>query len=113
MACIAAAAIEEALTRGFLVEIDGLARRLQGKPPLRSDELRLQRLVWMCDINQSVIAELNAIVLSSVAQIVLEPHATAFALGYGGPKNELNKANVFVQLLVELGLEIVVDNTAM
>ena len=104
MACIAAAAVEEALSRGFLVEIDGFARRLQGKPPLKGDELRMQQLVWMCDINQSVIAELNAIVLSSVAQIVLEPHAKAFALGFD-PSKPLDKVRVFVQLLLELGLE--------
>ena len=39
-----------------------------------------EELKWMCDINQSVIAELNAIVLSSVAQIVLEPQARAFRM---------------------------------
>ena len=82
IAAVVAASIEEALERGFLVEIDRALRRVRGQPELQGDELQLQRLVWMCDANQSAIAELNAILVSSFAQLVLERHAQLLALGY-------------------------------
>ena len=37
----------------------------------RGDELRLQRLVWMCDVNLSAIAEFNAIFVSTLALLVI------------------------------------------
>ena len=112
IAAVVAASIEEALERGFLVEIDGALRRMRGQLELHGDELRLQRLVWMCDTNQSAIAELNAILISSFAQLLLERHAQVLAIGYtaGIP---LNSVGVFVQLMVELTLEVGVDIVAM
>ena len=112
IAAVVAASIVEALERGFLVEIDRALRRLRNLPELQGDELRLQRLVWMCDQNQSAIAELNGILVSSFAQIVLERHSQLLALGYavGEP---LDATVVFVQLMVELTLEVGVDMVAM
>ena len=51
--------IQESVTRGFIVQFDGMLRQWRGLPDLEGEELRLQRLVWMCDANQSAIAELN------------------------------------------------------
>ena len=110
--CVVAASIEEALSRGFLVEIDGFLRRQMGKPELEGTALRLQRLVWMCDANQSAITEFNAIMTSTFAQIVLERHALVFALGYSATTS-LNVPLAFMQLFVEIALEVLVDNTAM
>ena len=112
IAAVVGASIEEATERGFLVEFDRALRRWRGQPELEGDELRLQRLVWMCDANQSAIAELNAIMTSTFAQLLLERHAQLLALGYtvGEP---LDAVVVFVQLLVELALEVVVDMVAM
>ena len=112
LAAVVAASLEEALERGFLVEFDTALRRWRGQPELQAAELRLQRLVWMCDANQSAVAELNAIVVTSLAQILLERHAAVLALGYvaGTP---LDVAVVFVQLLLELALEVAVDQVAM
>ena len=109
---IVGTSIEEAVERGFLVEFDTALRRWRGMPKLEGDELKLQRLVWTCDANQSAIAELNAIVVSSLAQILLQRHAAIFALGYGVGV-PLDVAVVFVQLLVELALEVGVDSVAM
>ena len=102
----------QAGSRGFLVEIDARIRSLRGKLPLKGDDLRLQRLVWMCDTNQSVIAELVAIIASSVVQILMQRHKLAFAIGYE-PAAELDIPTVFVQMMVELLLEMVVDSTVM
>ena len=66
MAAIVAASIEEALSRGFLVEIDNAIRRCMRKPELQGLELELQQLAWMTDANQTIIAEFVAIMLSSV-----------------------------------------------
>ena len=85
---------------------------MRGLDELEGDELRLQCLVWMCDANQSAVAELNAILVSSFAQLVLQRHAQLLALGYvvGTP---LDGVSVFVQLLIELTLEVGVDMVAM
>ena len=112
IAAVVAASMEEAVERGFLVEFDQALRKLRGMPKLQGDELRLQRLVWMCDANQSAIAELNAILVSSFAQILLGRHAQFIALGYT-PGEPLDPVVVFVQLLVELALEAAVDMIAM
>ena len=109
---VVATAIEEAASRGFLVQIDTTIRALRGLPELEGDDLRLQRLVWMCDTNQSCIAEFNAILTCSFAYVLLQRHAVIFAIGYE-INNEVSTATVFVQLLVELALEIKVDNTTM
>ena len=102
----------QAGSRGFLVEIDTQIRHLRGKPPLEGDDLKLQRLVWMCDANQSVIAELVAIIGSSLVQILMQRHKLAFAIGYE-PGVALDIPTVFVQMMVELLLEMVVDSTVM
>ena len=60
-AAIVAASIEEAITRAFLVEVDGLVRRFKGAPKLVGTELEVQRLIWMADANASIIAEFIAI----------------------------------------------------
>jgi hypothetical protein len=112
IAAVVAASIEEALERGFLVEFDRALRNLQGKPELEPDELRLQRLVWMCDANQSGVAELNAILVSSFAQILLEPYGQLIALGYAVDA-PLNIVGMLVQLMIELTLEVGVDMVAM
>ena len=75
-------------------------------------ELRLQRLVWACDANQSAVAELNAILVSSFAQLVLQRHAQLLALGYV-VDTPLDGVSVFVQLIIELTLEVGVDMVAM
>ena len=102
--------VEEALMRSYLVEMDLFMQRLLGNSKLTKDELRLQRLVWMVDINLSAICEIVAIILSSLAYIMLEPLKLAFDLGY--ESHQLAGA-VFVQLLLELGLEMLVDLSAM
>jgi hypothetical protein len=112
IAAVVAASIEEALERGFLVEFDRALRNLQGKAELEADELRLQRLVWMCDANQSGVAELNAILVSSFAQLLLEPYGQLIALGYAVDA-PLNAVGVLVQLMIELTLEVGVDMVAM
>ena len=112
IAAVVAASIEEALERGFLVEFDRALRNLQGKAELEADELRLQRLVWMCDANQSGVAELNAILVSSFAQILLEPYGQLIALGYAVDV-PLNIVGMLVQLMIELTLEVGVDMVAM
>ena len=94
------------------MEIDAQIRRLRNKPPLEDDDLKLQRLVWMCDANQSVIAELIAIFGSSLIQILMQRHALAFAIGYE-PDVALDIPTVFVQMMVELLLEMIVDSTVM
>ena len=38
--------IEEALERGFIVEVDLAVRKLKGLPALKGRELELQRVVW-------------------------------------------------------------------
>ena len=93
------------------MEIDTQIRHIRNKAPLEDDDLRLQRLVWMCDANQSVIAELIAIIGSSLVQVLMQRHALAFAFGYE-PGVALDIPTVFVQMMVEL-LEMVVDSTVM
>ena len=66
----------------------------------------------MCDANQSVIAELVAILASSMLQIIFQRHALALALGYERG-TDLDIPSVFVQMLVELLLELIVDATVM
>jgi len=66
----------------------------------------------MCDVNQSVIAELIAIIGSSLVQVLMQRHALAFAIGYK-PDEVLDIPTVFVQMMVELLLEMVVDSTVM
>ena len=66
----------------------------------------------MCDANQSVIAELIAIIGSSLVQILLQHHKLAFAIGYT-PDVALDIPTVFVQMMVELLLETIVDSTVM
>ena len=112
IAAIVGASVEESLERGFLVEIDIKIRQWRGKLKLEGDELRLQQLVWMCDANQSAVAELNAILVSSFAQVLLERHSVILALGYTA-REPLDVAVVFVQLMVELTLEMAVDIVAM
>ena len=112
LTALALAAIEEAGARGSMTFVDAGLRWLRGLPPLGGPELELQRLVWMCEINQSAIAELSAIVITSVMYIVMEPHRWTFSLGYV-PGVVVAAGPVFVQLLLELGLEICVDNVAM
>ena len=46
------------------------------------------------------------------AMILLERHAVLFGIGYV-PNQPLNSGVVFVQLMLELTLEMVVDNAAM
>ena len=96
------------------MEIDTQIRRIRNKAPLEDDDLRLQRLVWMCDANQSVIAELVAIIGSSIIQILMQRNALVFAIGYGDePGVPLDVPTVFVQMMVELLLEMIVDSTVM
>jgi hypothetical protein len=112
IAAIVGASVEESIERGFLVEFDNTVRRWRGKPQLQGEALRLQQLVWMCDANQSAVAEIIAIVVASFAQVLLEQHAVIFALGYSAD-TKLDIAAVFVQLMVELALEMAVDIVAM
>ena len=102
----------QAGSRGYLVEIDTQIRRIRGRVQLKGDALKLQRLVWMCDANLSVVAELTAIIGSSIIQIIMERHKLVFALGYES-SSTLNVPAVFVQMIVELMLELIVDSTAM
>ena len=94
------------------MEFDSQIRRIRKKSPLEGDDLKLQRIVWMCDANQSVIAELIAIIASSVVQILMDRHRLAFAMGYE-PGVMLDIPTVFVQMMVELLLEMIVDSTVM
>jgi len=112
LTAVVGTSIEEALERGFLVEFDRALRSMQDKPELEGDELRLQRLVWMTDANQSAIAELNAIMLSSFAQLLLQRQTQLIALGYAVGV-DLDAVGVLVQLMIELTLEVGVDMVAM
>ena len=116
-AALVAASLEEALSRGLLVEVDTQLRRWNLRPKLEGDELRLQRLVWMCDANLSSIAEFNAILVSTFAQVILQRHALVLALGYDASVaagvGALDTGPAFVQLVLELVLEVLVDNTTM
>ena len=67
----------------------------------------------MCDASQSAVAEFNAIITSTFAQVLLEPQAIVFGLGYEAPGAKLSLVLMFVQLIVELFLDVLVDNTAM
>lgn len=110
------ASLEEALSRGFIVEIDAVLRRWTNKPPLEGNELRLQRLVWMSDANLSSIAEFTAILTTTFAQVILQRHALVLALGYDAPDangSVLNVAAAFAQLMLEVVLEVMVDATVM
>ena len=60
----------------------------------------------MCDTNQSVLAELVAIISSSLVQVLFQRHALAFAIGYERGI-VLDIPTVFIQMLVELLLELV------
>ena len=62
----------QAGSRGFLVEIDTMIRRISGAKKLEGNELWLQQLTWMADANRSAFAEFNAIILSSIAFVLLE-----------------------------------------
>ena len=53
-----------------------------------------------------------AIITSSLVQILFQRHALAFAIGYV-PGAALDIPTVFVQMMVELLLEMVVDSTVM
>ena len=74
--------------------------------------LELQRLVWSIDINQSSIAEFVAIIVSTFAYVLLEPDANVLNLGYKHGEALLGGL-VFVQLLLELLLESLVDSAAL
>ena len=108
---IVASSIEEAFMRGFLVQIDTRVRKLLGHPPLKGDALSIQKIVWMCDTCLTSTCEISAIVSSSMAFIILEKNKTAFALGYT-VSGSVVIAQIFVQLLVELGAETLIDIAA-
>ena len=112
MITIVFTSMEEAVMRAFLIEIDNWVRKGMGKPPLEGRSLELQRLVWSIDINQSSIAEFVAIIVSTFAYILLEPHALVLNLGYKHDEALLGGL-VFVQLLLELLLESMVDTAAL
>ena len=98
--------------RAFLIEIDTYIRKIMGKPKLHGRTLELQRFVWSIDINQSSIAEFVAIIVSSFAYVLLEPHALAINLGYKHGEALLGGL-AFVQLMLELLLEGFVDTAAL
>ena len=98
--------------RAFLIEIDTYIRKIMGKPKLHGRTLELQRFVWSIDINQSSIAEFAAIIVSSFAYVLLEPHALAINLGYKHGEALLGGL-AFVQLMLELLLEGFVDTAAL
>ena len=112
MITIVFTSMEEAVMRAFLVEIDTYIRKIMGKPKLHGRTLELQRFVWSIDINQSSIAEFVAIIVSSFAYVLLEPHALAINLGYKHGEALLGGL-AFVQLMLELLLEGFVDTAAL
>ena len=112
MITIVFTSMEEAVMRAFLIEIDTYIRKIMGKPKLHGRTLELQRFVWSIDINQSSIAEFVAIIVSSFAYVLLEPHALAINLGYKHG-DALLGGLAFVQLMLELLLEEFVDTAAL
>ena len=105
---------EEAATRACMPLIDAAIRKKRGQEKLKGDALDLQKVAWMNTINLQMIAEFNAIILSSVAYIVFAKHRYIFNFGYGNvEKDVLGGGLVFIQLLLELGTEILVDHVAM
>ena len=112
MITIVFTSMEEAVMRAFLIEIDTYIRKIMGKPKLHGRTLELQRFVWSIDINQSSIAEFVAIIVSSFAYVLLEPHALAINLGYKHGEALLGGL-AFVQLMLELLLEGFVDTAAL
>ena len=103
--------MEEAVMRAFLVEIDTAIRSWFRKPKLEGLELECQQLVWASDIFQSSIAEITSIIVSSFAFMLLQPHV--FVLNFGNPGEVFLGGALFIQLLLELLLECVVDAAAM
>ena len=112
MVAIIITSIEEAAMRAFLVEIDMQIRHWLGKPTLEGRELELQQFKWAVDINQSAIAELVSIIVSSCAYIILEDFSLAINIGYS-EDHKLQVGVVFSQLVLELLLECLVDNAAL
>ena len=55
-AALVVASLEEALSRGFLVEIDTTLRHWADKPELEGDDLELQRVAWMAGCWSSHVA---------------------------------------------------------
>ncbi len=112
MTAIVFTSFEEAVLRAFLVEMDTTVGKWLGKPKLEGRSLELQQFVWSIDINQSSIAELVAIIVSTFAYILFEPHALAINFGYD-PNETLLGGLIFMQLLFELLIEIFVDVAAL
>ena len=69
--------------RAFMPYIDAYVRKKRGQAKLEGDALEVQKIVWMNTINTEVIAEINAIILSSVTYIVFQQHRRLFNFGYG------------------------------
>ena len=104
--------IEEALSRAFIVEIDTAMRKLTGKPQPFGTMLDVQRFMWSADVAMSSIVEYVAIIGSSFAYILMEPHALAINLGYQFGEKVAGGV-IFVQLMLELLLECLVDIAAL
>ena len=104
--------LEEALMRAFLVDIDTGIRKIMGKPELVGRNLKMHRLIWSIDVTQSSIAEFVAIIVSTLAFILLEPHAMAINFGHI-PGEEVLFGLIFIQLMIELLLEGIVDAAAL
>ena len=111
MLVIILSSVEEALMRGFLVETDTIIRRITKRPPLKGKILDMQRRVWACDIVLSSVSEYIAIIMSSFLYLLLEPRGLDVHLGYL-PGVSVNGGLIFVQLVVEIALELIVDGAA-
>lgn len=123
ISAIVASGFEEVLLRAFMPQIDRALNKLLGKPPIAGGAAELQRLGWIAEINIAMICELNAIVVSSIAVVILENHKNILDLGYSyagdghadgaGDISTTSAGLVMMQLLMELGTEIFVDFFAM
>ena len=111
-AAIAFASLEEAASRSFLVEIDAALRSLAGKGPLEGANLAVQRVVWAADAAMSVVAEFVAILVSTIAFVVLEPHGRHVMLGYVADERP-DLATVMLLLFFEIAMEVATDAVAM
>ena len=104
--------IQEALMRAFIVEIDAAIIKWMGAPAYTDHSLELQRIVWANDINLLSIAEIFSIFVATFSYVLLEPHSLAINIGYTYGEPPL-VGLAFVQLFLELALEIFVDTSAL
>lgn len=105
--------IEEGLFRSTLVERDLMFRKWRGLGRMTKEEEDIQKLVWAASISSSMIAELVAICVRVATILLFWRHRYIFNIhGAVDQEGELNKGLLFINLILELTSEYLVDNLA-